>query len=223
MTNQIELYCKVGNHFWFRESQRGRKPINCPEHTPVKEIITGDTRVLHCQIGNHDWDAPRQRGRAPHNCPEHSVIKPTAVLRKAPNTGPEGQLETKYRTLWCEVGKHEWEAESRRGRPPRNCEAHETEGKEVRQVELKGLKTLKTIDKLEEEIAYHLDRVNKAQIPYNNAKSKVELSGGVNNCPDDLFNQMVRADSILMGEVGALRSRESDLAQMKSLNRNEII
>jgi hypothetical protein len=31
------LHCKLGNHDWSRESQKGRLPINCPEHQPVVE------------------------------------------------------------------------------------------------------------------------------------------------------------------------------------------
>lgn len=31
------LHCQAGNHEWQRPAQRGRTPINCPEHTEVKE------------------------------------------------------------------------------------------------------------------------------------------------------------------------------------------
>lgn len=33
----VELHCEAGNHKWERESQRGRRPINCPEHTVAPE------------------------------------------------------------------------------------------------------------------------------------------------------------------------------------------
>lgn len=33
----VTLWCETGAHHWERESQRGRKPLNCPEHIPVKE------------------------------------------------------------------------------------------------------------------------------------------------------------------------------------------
>ena len=32
----ITLYCELGAHHWERETKRGRAPINCPEHQPVK-------------------------------------------------------------------------------------------------------------------------------------------------------------------------------------------
>lgn len=32
----VELFCKLGKHTWERESQRGRRPENCPKHTPAK-------------------------------------------------------------------------------------------------------------------------------------------------------------------------------------------
>jgi hypothetical protein len=34
------LHCQAGNHEWQRAAQRGRLPLNCPEHTEEK-VITG--------------------------------------------------------------------------------------------------------------------------------------------------------------------------------------
>jgi hypothetical protein len=55
MSKTIELHCELGNHEWSRESQRGRRPVNCPEHQPVIEetekkvslnqIISGEARA----------------------------------------------------------------------------------------------------------------------------------------------------------------------------------
>jgi hypothetical protein len=33
----VTLWCQNGKHEWQRESQRGRKPFNCPAHQPVEE------------------------------------------------------------------------------------------------------------------------------------------------------------------------------------------
>ena len=32
------LHCQAGNHEWQRTAQRGRTPLNCPEHTEEKTI-----------------------------------------------------------------------------------------------------------------------------------------------------------------------------------------
>ncbi len=66
----IELYCQTGKHMWSRESQRGKRPLNCPEHSTAVPVVYSLTRTLHCAAG-HDYEAPRQRGRAPRYCPEH--------------------------------------------------------------------------------------------------------------------------------------------------------
>lgn len=34
MPKMVELYCQAGEHKWERPSQRGRRPINCPDHQP---------------------------------------------------------------------------------------------------------------------------------------------------------------------------------------------
>lgn len=33
------LHCQIGNHEWTRETKRGRKPINCPEHKPAIAVV----------------------------------------------------------------------------------------------------------------------------------------------------------------------------------------
>jgi len=34
------LHCQAGNHEWQRAAQRGRTPLNCPEHTEEKVITS---------------------------------------------------------------------------------------------------------------------------------------------------------------------------------------
>jgi hypothetical protein len=34
--NMKTLYCQAGEHEWQRPAQRGRTPLNCPEHTEAK-------------------------------------------------------------------------------------------------------------------------------------------------------------------------------------------
>lgn len=38
----VTLWCETGKHNWERPSQRGRRPVNCPEHTPTVLPIEGD-------------------------------------------------------------------------------------------------------------------------------------------------------------------------------------
>lgn len=35
------LYCEAGKHEWERPAQRGRKPLNCPEHAAPKPTTDG--------------------------------------------------------------------------------------------------------------------------------------------------------------------------------------
>lgn len=92
-----ELYCHTGDHNWFRESQRGRKPENCPAHQPTKDIkITSKP-----------------------------VEKEKTVFDIIPGLQEIVEQE-KIQTLMCEfpAEEHEWQRKSRRGKPPRYCEKH---------------------------------------------------------------------------------------------------
>lgn len=105
----IKLFCENGQHWWKRESQRGRPPLNCPKHrpAPVKKSAP-QTVELYCEEGNHTWDWVK-RGFEPINCPQHREKKVTA-----PRT----------EELYCEAGKHKWIWTVSRGRKPRRCPEH---------------------------------------------------------------------------------------------------
>lgn len=88
MSNAIQtLHCQAGNHKWERETKRGRKPVNCPDHaaTVVTEAKPKDkstssidgvaTRILEAQrarptysckcdfeIPGLTWDKLREMG-----------------------------------------------------------------------------------------------------------------------------------------------------------------
>ena len=51
-----ELYCRGGDHNWTRESRRGRKPPNCPEHN-------GEITV---QIKKEGEEAPKRALSSEH-------------------------------------------------------------------------------------------------------------------------------------------------------------
>src|SRR3954467_8756774 len=33
------LFCQAGQHFWNRETKRGRKPANCPKHSGPSVVV----------------------------------------------------------------------------------------------------------------------------------------------------------------------------------------
>lgn len=97
--------------------------------------------TLHCEIGNHSWERESQRGRPPKNCPDHQSIKDKIKIKS--NINPKKSSKEKWeellpgvsiviqeqwnkiRTYHCEHDEgHDWEGESKRGRPPRFCPEH---------------------------------------------------------------------------------------------------
>lgn len=90
MSKTVTLHCQAGNHSWERPAQRGRKPLNCPEHQP-EPVVTKTTNgmvELHCEAGDHTWQRPSQRGKRPASCPEcvakaEPVASEPTVVRQA--------------------------------------------------------------------------------------------------------------------------------------------
>jgi hypothetical protein len=111
MPKTVKLWCEEGEHWWRRPSQRGRPPLNCPKHAPVKEKTEPQTVELWCEAGGHTWDWVK-RGFEPINCPQHRTVK---------------QKESQQVELYCEAGDHKWMWTVSRGRRPRRCPEHRTE------------------------------------------------------------------------------------------------
>lgn len=104
--------------------------------------------IIRCELGDHLWDRPSQRGRPPRNCPSHQpekheikILTNSSVKKSIEDSIPEiknyeSSLENmipgiseflaqdKMETLICEVGDHEWQRESRRGKKPKRCPDH---------------------------------------------------------------------------------------------------
>ncbi len=90
----VTLHCQAGDHDWLRPSQRGRRPLNCPEHQPApaeREATasapknSNGTVTLHCEAGDHSWKRESKRGVRPRNCPEHQPApaeRPTAASQR---------------------------------------------------------------------------------------------------------------------------------------------
>lgn len=55
------LHCQLGDHDWQRTSQKGRLPINCPEHQPVVETT--------------DKESPQERGQRVSRAARAATIK----------------------------------------------------------------------------------------------------------------------------------------------------
>ena len=51
-TDEMEtLFCERGQHDWSRERKRGKKPLNCPEHVPKKQLLDPAERIRRQQEG----------------------------------------------------------------------------------------------------------------------------------------------------------------------------
>lgn len=299
------LYCENGDHEWQRESKRGKKPKNCPNHTPTpapkSAAVTcascggpcywhdtewvcercGDewnadhgpeyrhpedkrtTRILVCEHDGHEWEAPVQRGRPPRFCPEHQSPKPLTARQRSGSLGKErandfdlataktieylendawkekaqreyedpsddplcdfddrsrtliekGNELLSTRELYCHAGNHTYQAERKRGKPPRDCPEHAAIGSIERKVELDQEKKEKAQKLLQDEIARLSSRVEDAEIVDRDAMSKLQAAGGV-KVADEEFKIWLRANTALLHEVESLRARERKLCEL---------
>jgi hypothetical protein len=119
-----KLYCKNGDHWYERESQRGRPPLNCPEHSPPKPTTAFQ----------RSGSLGRERAEKPVGT--HSNILDTIkasekLMREDLNKPSELRLameaaerEMRTETLTCEIGPHEWQRERTRGKRPARCPEH---------------------------------------------------------------------------------------------------
>src|SRR5690606_9367545 len=78
LNRTVTLLCQAGQHYWERPAQRGRPPVNCPEHAPEKPVKAPKEPprpiVLFCQPGQHYWERRPKKGRLPNHCPEHAPL-----------------------------------------------------------------------------------------------------------------------------------------------------
>jgi hypothetical protein len=96
------LFCQNGDHWYDRESQRGRPPLHCDEHRPAKPT------VRHSPANS-----------TPKATPTSAIQDP--ALRAAIETA---EAEARMETLHCAVGDHDFQWERKRGRRPQNCPEH---------------------------------------------------------------------------------------------------
>ena len=68
MSKMVTLWCEEGQHNWYRQSQRGRKPINCPDHVPDTIEVKGDglspldkARLVKQTRKNSEWEATKMQ------------------------------------------------------------------------------------------------------------------------------------------------------------------
>jgi hypothetical protein len=101
------LHCEVGNHDYFRDSQRGRLPKNCKDHMPEKDI-----KIISSVAKSLDMAKTHEYEFSPHT---QELLGQLKAATEKPTT----------RELRCEHGDgHMWQAGRRRGRPPRFCPEH---------------------------------------------------------------------------------------------------
>lgn len=228
-----KLYCENGQHSWERESKRGKKPKNCPDHMPTPApksataLYTSDKgliRLLRCKHDGHIWHAPIQRGRPPKFCPEHDPKKLCAEQHKKAldkhqsriihATEADGPGEIFLREVYCHEGNHTWLAPVKRGKPPRNCPEHAVKGAIERKGELDQQKKEKAQIELQESIEYHATRVQAAEVVDRGTMAKLIEAGGADGADEETFKQWLRANSVLLHEVEALRNRERRLMEL---------
>jgi hypothetical protein len=182
-STEVDLTCQAGHTFW-RKKQRGRPPIWCDEHKPVK-------------------DQPR------------AILRPNLQRQTSPSksvldTIPGLKQALTMETLFCEIGQHEWERESKRGRKPSNCPEHTSTGAIVRKVEKAQENKQKVREGLETAIAGLSARVAAATEIDDAAYLKLRQ----NPADEGSFKQWLRVNSRLLNEVVALRYQENKLQQI---------
>lgn len=60
MAESETLHCEKGNHDWTREKKRGKKPKNCPDHTPQPTpALDPEERIRRQQEGRRAKQAER--------------------------------------------------------------------------------------------------------------------------------------------------------------------
>lgn len=96
------LHCNIGNHDYWRDPQRGKPPLNCPEHKPEKPVA-----ILHRHTGDLS------------TAPAVARLNATDLV---PGLA-EALAEQRMETLQCEMG-HEWQRERQRGKRPSRCPEH---------------------------------------------------------------------------------------------------
>lgn len=73
------LWCEAGQHEWEREAQRGRQPVNCPNHkneeVPVTKVNDGLTpldkaRLAKKQRKNSAWQVLKKQAEDVLNSPK---------------------------------------------------------------------------------------------------------------------------------------------------------
>lgn len=73
MTKTVTLWCTTGEHNWERPSQRGKRPLNCPDHAPQKAPsapLPPEERVARM----HEAKAQKIEERKQKNTAEEEIL-----------------------------------------------------------------------------------------------------------------------------------------------------
>jgi len=194
-STETELACQAGHTFW-RKKQRGRPPIWCDEHKPVKDQPRAILRP-NPNKGYVDYSSGVPTIIEPEQDSASSVIDTIPGLKQA----------LTMETLHCEIGDHDWTRESKRGRKPPNCPEHAQTGAIVRKVEKVQENKQKVRKGLETVIAGLSARVAAAA----EVDDVAYLQLRQNPTDESSFKQWLRMNSRLLNEVTALRYQENKL------------
>jgi hypothetical protein len=219
MTN-IQLWCKNGQHYYLRESQRGRQPFNCPEHsnpvgTKIEPTLSRPISETRLKKEYDTADKIISNKEVPDK-----LVEDLTDCKLVAIDGDHSNLESSnykiMRKIWCMGGGHHWEAEVKRGRPPLSCPEHRQSGKEIREQELAQEKQEMAQKTLKEALMRKSDRVRQAKATHDLDLKLLEEEGGVAKAHKRTFNQYLNSNNILLNEILSLRSTERKLDNLTS-------
>lgn len=182
------LHCQIGNHDYWRDPQRGRPPLNCELHQPIKPDVKISVKK----------DIP---------------VKTKSVIDSIPGLS-ELLEQNEYQTLICEENGHTWQRRKARGRIPRFCPDHSHIGVVVRKVELSERNREEKTNKLLARISAQEERIKIASDTNDIIYQEFLRAGGINNSDDTSFKNWMKVNSRLLSEVTSLRARESELTAL---------
>lgn len=122
MTKTVTLHCNAGNHSWERPSQRGKRPLNCPDCAPkkVKQDKPTIVTVVNAMTEPKKVISPEMIAKAEAEYNEAAENAKSAFLKvdaqkdthsdafDAANDAwkaAERQVEIKFKTMMNMVGK----------------------------------------------------------------------------------------------------------------------
>lgn len=185
---ETELHCEIGNHSWWRKKQRGRPPLNCPEHQPTEIKVSSIPFAKTHEYAGVDFSAKK------------SI---TDIVPGLKDLLQQDETET----LHCIAGDHSWQRAKQRGKKPMSCPEHAVQGEKLRKVEKVQENKQIARERLETVIAGLSARVAAAIEPDDTTYAAFRQ----NPADENLFKQWMKYNSRLLNEVSSMRAQERKL------------